>query len=785
MLRRWLLLGLCSLLLLSCGEPVPVDCTPDEEQCTSETEGGFETGPVAGIAAGGAAIVAIAAGGLGGGESGSSSSSSSSASSTNQNTATLTGTLLDSAVGGVSYSTSSNLSGLTNTDGQFQYRSGDQVTFSIGDTVLGEVKGGTLITPVELAGTNNTADRRVINISRLLQSLDQDADPSNGISISPATRSILAQQAFKFDIPINEFQLGVNPFIENTLKRPIIPADEAINHLHANLNSEGRPGSIGSQDDIRQLVPGFVSVTQVNDPFNPPSNPTQFNCNFAGGTVPDGGSVIAYQSPNVAAGQLCSSQTRFCNNGLLSGSYAYMSCQVQEATDCQFNGNSIANGTSVTTYQSSTVPFGQNCTSEQRFCTNGVLGGTYPFQTCQEAGPTSCAFGGSDVPHGGVVTAFLTNSVSSGGTCSSQVRSCFNGVLSGTYAHGSCAVKQAQSCSFNGQIINDGQSVTAYLSNSVPFGSNCISETRSCDNGFLFGSYGFDSCAVAVAASCDFNGQNIQSGNSVTAYQAASVSYGNSCVSENRACSNGTLNGSYAFGNCSVTAKTSWTQQLGTSNFDSGRGITSDSSGNVYVTGNTNGGLDGNTSAGRSDVFIVKYDSGGIKQWTQQLGTSESDVGYSITSDSSGNVYVTGTTAGGLDGYSNAGGGDLFVVKYDSGGIKQWTKQLGSSGQDNGYCITSDSSGNVYVTGDAQGELDGNTHDGVSNLFVVKYNSSGVKQWTKQLGNSTGEFGMGITSDSSGNVYVSGRTYGGLDGNIQVGSGDLFVVKYNSAGEKQ
>ena len=59
MLRRWLLYGLCTLLLLSCGEPVPVDCTPDEEQCTSETEGGFETGTVAGVAAGGAAVIAL------------------------------------------------------------------------------------------------------------------------------------------------------------------------------------------------------------------------------------------------------------------------------------------------------------------------------------------------------------------------------------------------------------------------------------------------------------------------------------------------------------------------------------------------------------------------------------------------------------------------------------------------------------------------------------------------------------------------------------------------------
>ena len=133
MLLRWVLSGFGTLLLLSCGDPVPVDCTPDEEQCTTETEGGFETGPVAGIAAGGAAVVAIAAGGLGGGEGGGSSSSSSGgASNTNQNTPTLTGILLDSAVGGVSYNTSSNLYGLTNTNGQFQYRSGDEITFTVG-----------------------------------------------------------------------------------------------------------------------------------------------------------------------------------------------------------------------------------------------------------------------------------------------------------------------------------------------------------------------------------------------------------------------------------------------------------------------------------------------------------------------------------------------------------------------------------------------------------------------------------------------------------------------------
>ena len=228
-----------------------------------------------------------------------------------------------------------------------------------------------------------------------------------------------------------------------------------------------------------------------------------------------------------------------------------------------------------------------------------------------------------------------------------------------------------------------------------------------------------------------------------------------------------------------------WTKQLGTDRYDEARGVATDSSGNVYVTGYTEGGLDGNTNLGKADLFVVKYNSSGTKQWANQLGTWDTDFANGVATDSSGNVYVTGSTYRSLDGNTSAGNADLIVVKYNSSGTKQWTKQLGSSSDDYANDVVTDSSGNAYVTGTTYGGLDGNTSAGNADLFVVKYNSSGTKQWTKQLGTSSTDTANGVTTDSSGNVYVAGGTYGGLDGNTSAGVNDLFIVKYNSSGTKQ
>ena len=103
-----------------------------------------------------------------------------------------------------------------------------------------------------------------------------------------------------------------------------------------------------------------------------------------------------------------------------------------------------------------------------------------------------------------------------------------------------------------------------------------------------------------------------------------------------------------------------------------------DVSGNAYVTGYTYGSLDSNSSAGFIDIFLTKYDTNGNKQWTRQLGTSNTNVGSDVSVDSDGNAYITGTTRGGLDGNITAGESDVFLTKYDTNGDIQWTKLLGT-----------------------------------------------------------------------------------------------------------
>ena len=221
-----------------------------------------------------------------------------------------------------------------------------------------------------------------------------------------------------------------------------------------------------------------------------------------------------------------------------------------------------------------------------------------------------------------------------------------------------------------------------------------------------------------------------------------------------------------------------WTRQLGTSGGEFAFGLSADGLGSVYVTGYTTGNLEG-TNSGESDAFVSKYDASGGFLWTRQFGTSGGEFAYSVSADGLGNLYLSGFTQGSLEGI-NAGSRDAFVRKYDASGGLHWTRQFGTSGSDESRSISADGLGSVHVAGVTDGSLVGSSAGG-RDAFVRKYDASGALLWARQFGTNGSDDSRGISADDLGNVYVVGNTSGNLDGTSS-GVNDAFVRKYDASG---
>lgn len=109
-----------------------------------------------------------------------------------------------------------------------------------------------------------------------------------------------------------------------------------------------------------------------------------------------------------------------------------------------------------------------------------------------------------------------------------------------------------KSCHFNGVTIAHGASIPAFLSSSVSYGQACVQENRTCNDGQLSGSYGYNSCSQLAPEACDFNSETIAHGSYVVAYLSGFVRYGQTCATQNRLCNNGQLSGEYKYSNCTI-----------------------------------------------------------------------------------------------------------------------------------------------------------------------------------------------------------------------------------------
>ena len=203
--------------------------------------------------------------------------------------------------------------------------------------------------------------------------------------------------------------------------------------------------------------------------------------------------------------------------------------------------------------------------------------------------------------------------------------------------------------------------------------------------------------------------------------------------------------------------------------YDEAAALTLDGSGNIYVTGYSNARA---FPEYNYDYATIKYDSSGNELWiTRYNGAADSsDWAYAVAVDGSGNVYVTGKSYGSGTDY------DYATIKYNPEGDTVWVRRYNgpSNHQDWPKAMAVDGDGNVYVTGRSEGS--GTWYD----YATIKYYANGDTAWVRRYDGPGSNYdeAYSIAVDGSGNVYVTGGSYGGVTGT------DYATIKYDSTGNQ-
>jgi hypothetical protein len=158
-----------------------------------------------------------------------------------------TGVFVDSPVANIGYRTATQ-EGVTDAEGKFNYVAGETVVFFIGDLEFPAVAAAGVVTPLDIADSEDLDDPVVINIARLLQSIDADGDASNGIQIPAAAAAAAA--TVDFSLPVEDFAAlpAVANLVANSgsVTTSLVDADAAIDHLDGTLQTVNPPSLVGS-----------------------------------------------------------------------------------------------------------------------------------------------------------------------------------------------------------------------------------------------------------------------------------------------------------------------------------------------------------------------------------------------------------------------------------------------------------------------------------------------------------------------------------------------------------
>jgi hypothetical protein len=249
--------------------------------------------------------------------------------------------------------------------------------------------------------------------------------------------------------------------------------------------------------------------------------------------------------------------------------------------------------------------------------------------------------------------------------------------------------------------------------------------------------------------------------------------------------------------------KFDWAQRGGHYAYDYGWATATDAAGNVFVAGKfeESGAMFGSFTvqcAGNHDIFVAKYNPQGVIQWIKTAGGPGGDYAHAVCVDPSGNVIIAGEVEdtahfGNVHVAAKSKDNDIFIAKYSTNGDIMYVKLAGGYTNDKAYAVASDKDGNAYITGHIEGTASFGSFNitsvGAKDVFVAKYNSTGVEQWAVRAGGPNTDEGKGISVNASGELYVTGFYRGTADFNSSTtiasksaGYDDIFVARYDLLG---
>lgn len=199
-------------------------------------------------------------------------------------------------------------------------------------------------------------------------------------------------------------------------------------------------------------------------------------------------------------------------------------------------------------------------------------------------------------------------------------------------------------------------------------------------------------------------------------------------------------------------------------------------------------------SYGSFDFWIVRIDSSGNLLWEKRFGGTDEDVLSSILQTSDGGFIfggITNSDSSAIISQQTRGSSDMWILKTDSSGNKQWDKRFGGTYGESLYSILQ-TTDNGYILGgvtssDSSGDVSQPTRGG-EDYWTVKVDSLGIKQWDKRYGGLNSEMLISIQQTIDGGYILGGQTNSDSTGDVTEhsrGSFDYWIVKVDSSGNKQ